>query len=198
MSSSAITPSTNLANFATASQAGIVSTTAQIFGGAKTFQDAPVIGNASGIVAASATVPGVVTTGAQTFAGAKTFSATVASQANTGFQTNTAIVRYAGGQAMAAGASYTTNLESSAGASSTGGGLLIIHGFDSGSGTGFSALYGLARTVLNGASVTAANHICTQGALTTNQFTISASGGFVRITNNSSLSLQVYLAFFGG
>lgn len=37
MSSSSFTPSTNLANFANASQAGIVSTTAQTFGGEKTF-----------------------------------------------------------------------------------------------------------------------------------------------------------------
>lgn len=59
---------------ASATQAGVVTTGAQTFAGVKTFQDAPVISNASGIVAASATVPGVVTTGAQTLAGTKTFT----------------------------------------------------------------------------------------------------------------------------
>lgn len=42
--------------------------------GIKTFTSAPVISDASSIVAANSSVPGVVTTLAQTFAGVKTFS----------------------------------------------------------------------------------------------------------------------------
>ena len=75
MSNSAFTP-TILQDFreASVSQSGIVTTGTQSFAGAKTFTAAPVIGDASGIVAATGSVPGVVTTGAQTFAGVKTFS----------------------------------------------------------------------------------------------------------------------------
>lgn len=75
MSSSAFTP-TILQTFqeASVSQSGIVTTGTQSFAGAKTFTAAPVIGDASGIVAATGSVPGVVTTGAQTFAGVKTFN----------------------------------------------------------------------------------------------------------------------------
>jgi hypothetical protein len=62
---------------ASATESGLVTTGAQTIAGVKTFTDAPVIANATGIVAASATVPGVITTGAQTVAGAKTFSSLV-------------------------------------------------------------------------------------------------------------------------
>lgn len=58
---------------ATALTPGIVTTEAQTFGGVKTFQDPPVVFNASGIVAASTSAAGIVTTEAQAFAGTKTF-----------------------------------------------------------------------------------------------------------------------------
>lgn len=64
----------NVLGPASSSSAGLVTTAAQTFAGAKTFNSPPVISDASGIVAATASVPGVVTTGTQTFAGQKTFT----------------------------------------------------------------------------------------------------------------------------
>jgi len=72
MTSSALTGNTS--GLASATSPGLVGITTQTFAGVKTFQDAPIIGNASGIAAASATVQGVVTTGTQAFAGEKTFT----------------------------------------------------------------------------------------------------------------------------
>ena len=53
---------------------GILSAGAQSISGVKTLNNAPVISDASGIVAASASVPGILTTGSQTIAGSKSFN----------------------------------------------------------------------------------------------------------------------------
>jgi len=73
MSNSAFTP-VNGTQPASASASGVVTTGAQTFAGVKTFSSAPVIADASGIVAATASVPGTMTTAAQNFGGVKTFN----------------------------------------------------------------------------------------------------------------------------
>jgi len=64
--------------YASATDAGILSTGSQTISGSKTFSAAPVISDASGIVAATGSAAGVLSPGTQTIGGNKTFSGTVA------------------------------------------------------------------------------------------------------------------------
>jgi hypothetical protein len=65
--------------YVSATNSGMLTTGADTLAGAKTFNSAPIISDASGIAAASASVPGIITTGAQTLAGAKTFNSPISS-----------------------------------------------------------------------------------------------------------------------
>jgi hypothetical protein len=79
--------------YASSTDAGLLSTGSQTISGAKTFSAAPVISDASGIVAATGSASGVLSTGTQTIGGDKTFSGTV-------YRTNQPIISGQMGTAM--------------------------------------------------------------------------------------------------
>jgi len=173
-----------LTTAATTSAQGTVTTSAQSFAGVKTFQDAPVIGNASDIAAASGSAPGVVTTGVQSFAGVKTFSAQ-----RTNFYTNAEVNNSVG--SIGIGGFWDISV-----ASFGFSGIVSVHHANTANGNinrsqvFFVAARGTAATVTSLGSSTGQTGDCT--------FTLSIPGpSAIRVTNTSGAATTVYMTFLG-